>query len=83
MIRVELLRRDIAVVITEPSVLQRLLLHRSSERIVTMFPDIFGGESWLYENGRPVSDEVREAIESEVLRLEWQRIFERQGVSNE
>ena len=77
MIHIDLLRRDIAVVIHEPTILERLLLRRSSERIATRLPDILGGYVWLYENGRPVSAAVRKAIDAEVVRLEWDRIWER------
>lgn len=79
MIRVELMRRNIAVVIFEPSIVERLFLQRSFERIAERYPDINGGCVWLYENGRPVSTAVRKAIDAEVVRVEWQRIMEQRA----
>jgi hypothetical protein len=74
-IHIDLLTRDVAVVIFEPTILQRLLLQRSSERMATRLPDIGGSYVWLYDNGHPVSEAVRRAINAEVVRVEWRRIL--------
>lgn len=83
MIRVDLMRRDIAVVICEPTIWERLFLHRTSERIASAHPDISNGRNngrvWLYENGRPVSERVRQAIEAEVTKVEWDKIWGREA----
>ena len=79
MITVDILRRDCVVVVCEPTILERLLLRRTTERIVTQFPDIGGSYVWLYENGRPVPRDVLKAIDAAFVEAEWARIKAKWG----
>lgn len=76
MIHIDLMRRDIAVIITTPTIWERLLLRRSEERLAFAMHSINGSREWYWDaTGRPVPEHVRQAIELEVRRLVWQRIL--------
>lgn len=77
MISVDLLRRNLAVVIFRPAWWQ--FWRRETERFVERVPTIpTGSVQWLYDDGMPVCDVVRRAIDAEEMRLVWAPIWSKQ-----
>lgn len=73
MITVDLMRRDLACVITAPHWLFRLLFRTSSnERFAVRIHCIGGGVKWIYDySGRLVEPSVLAAIQKAERELEW------------
>lgn len=68
--------RHSAIVRQQPSWFRRLLGAEPSERFAVMRPAPGGHLSWHWsESGRAVSHAVERAIQDEIIRLEWVRLW--------
>lgn len=75
----ELLRRDLALIISRPSWFARIVLRRQeTERFAIRLPTLPDGTyEWMYEsNGRPVERHVARLICAEERRLMWSRLWQ-------
>lgn len=75
----ELLRRDLALIISRPSWFARLVLRRQeTERFAIRLPTLpSGAAEWIYEaNGKPVEAHVARLICAEERRLMWSRLWQ-------